>query len=492
MKKLIILILSLFSLVPVFSQKGYEIKVKIHGFKDTSIILGHHFAKSMYPDDTVRLDKNGVGVFKGKTPLPQGMYIVFLPSKNYFDIIVGDNQVFEVENDTADLFKNIKFKNSPDNQLFYDYQFFLMKKREEVRKLQEARKNAKTEEEKTKIAAQIAAIDTEVKAFKEKATTQNPNSFIAKFIKATQDIEVPEPPKDAQGRITDSLFQYRYYRTHYFDNFDISDGRLLRTPLYEDKIMTYIEKVIPQFIDTINKEVDFLIEKSRTSPELFRYMLVTLFNHYGKSQIMGFDGIALHIGEKYYVKEATWADTAYIKKLKKQIEEKSPTLIGKIAPNIELIEVPVEHFMHAADDTSQKRAVHNLGPVFNLKMINKDFTILYFWDVDCGHCKKETPLMRDVYKRLKDKNVELVSVCLVFSEENKIKWVNFVNENQLYDWKNAFYPYSIKFKELYDIQSAPQLFILDKNKKIIAKRISPEQCEEIINHEIGLAKKKKQ
>jgi thiol-disulfide isomerase/thioredoxin len=237
------------------------------------------------------------------------------------------------------------------------------------------------------------------------------------------------------------------------------------------------------------KEVDFLIAKSRTSPELFRYMLVSLFNLYGKSQIMGFDGIALYIGEKYYLKEATWADTTYIRKLKKQIVERTPTLIGKIAPDIDLISVPLEHFMNAAEDTAEKKNVY-VGSTFNLHSVKNDFTILYFWDVDCGHCKKETPVMRDVYKKLKDKNVTLIAVSLVFSRESKEKWVNFVNENQLYDWINAFYPYSIKYKELYDIQSTPQLFILDKNKKIIAKRIGPEQCEEIINHEIEMNKKK--
>jgi thiol-disulfide isomerase/thioredoxin len=219
-------------------------------------------------------------------------------------------------------------------------------------------------------------------------------------------------------------------------------------------------------------------------------MLVTLFNHYGKSQIMGFDAIALHIGDAYYVKEATWADTTFISKLKKQIAEKSPTIIGKTAPNIELISIPSEHFIYSADDTAQKRNVY-VGSLFNLQMLKNDFTVLYFWDIDCGHCKKETPIMYEEFKKLKDKNVGVISVSLVFSREGKEKWVNYINEHQMYDWVNAFYPYSIKFKELYDIQSTPQLFLLDKNLKIIAKRIGPEQCTEIINHEIELAKKRK-
>jgi hypothetical protein len=68
--------------------------------------------------------------------------------------------------------------------------------------------------------------------------------------------------------------------------------------------------------------------------------------------------------------------------------------------------------------------------------------------------------------------------------EAKVKWVDYVNEHHLYDWVNAFYPFSIKFKELYNVVSTPSIFILDKNRRIIAKRIGPEQCEEIINFEL--------
>ena len=112
----------LFAFQFVSLADGYEIRVKINGIKDTNIILGHHFAGAMYPDDTVKVDKNGIGIFKGKKTLPQGMYIIFLPSKNYFDIIIGENQKYSVENDTSNLFKKIKFSGSKENQIFFEYQ----------------------------------------------------------------------------------------------------------------------------------------------------------------------------------------------------------------------------------------------------------------------------------------------------------------------------------------------------------------------------------
>jgi len=264
----------------------------------------------------------------------------------------------------------------------------------------------------------------------------------------------------------------------------------LRTPLYEDKILTYLDKVVPQTPDSINPQIDMLIAKSRTSPDLFKYVLVTLFNHYGQSQIMGFDAIALYIADKYYLKEATWSDSAYMAKLKGQVLKNYPLVLGKTAPDVQLVNVPTEHFMAAADSLPMKKNPY-VGNFFKLSDIKSDYIILFFWEADCGHCKKATPLMYDSYKKLKAKGVEIIAISTLFGEDGKVKWIDFVNEHKLYDWINAWNPYDYKFKEEYDVTSTPTIYILDKNKKIIAKRIGAEQCEEIIDHYIEVSKKKK-
>ncbi len=483
MKKIIILfsIQILFSLSVLQAQKGHEIKVKIIPFKDTTVILGHHFAGSMYPDDTIRLDKNSNGVFKGNEPLPQGMYLVFLPNKSYFDVMIGENQHFSVETDTSDLFRKTKFTKSEENTAFYNYQYFLSDKRKEANEWVEKRKNATTEAEKKVCTEKLKVLDSEVKAFIEKSINTNPGSMFAAFAKATKEVEVPDPPRDTHGNIIDSAFQYKYYRSHYFDNFDIADVRLLRTPLYENKVKTYIEKVVPQIPDSIYPEVDMLIAKSRTSPELFRYMLVTLFNLYGQSQIMGFDAIALYIGEKYYIKEATWADTAYIKKLKDQIAIRTPLNIGKVAPDIRLVNVPNQHFIEAKDSVQLKKNPY-IGNFFNLSEVKGKFIVLAFWESDCGHCKKTIPELHKVYQKIKDKGLVVVSVHMLGGEEGKEKWVNFVNEHKLTDWINAWNPYDYAYKKSFDITSTPVIFVLDNDHKIIAKRIGTEQIEDFITH----------
>ena len=39
-----------------------------------------------------------------------------------------------------------------------------------------------------------------------------PNTFMSKIIRTMQEPEIPEAPKDANGIVTDSSFQFRYYK----------------------------------------------------------------------------------------------------------------------------------------------------------------------------------------------------------------------------------------------------------------------------------------
>ncbi len=240
--------------------------------------------------------------------------------------------------------------------------------------------------------------------------------------------------------------------------------------------------------DSIIPEVDFIIEKSMSDSTLFRYVLVTLFNHYGKSNIMGMDAVQMHIAEKYYLTRSWWSDSAFISDLRERVEKTTPLLIGKTAPDIDLMSVPADHFAKAAQDTALKRYPH-VGSRIMLHDIHSDFTVLAFWEADCGHCKTAIPELHKLYKEsLKNYSVSVIAISTLFGEDGKEQWADFVNEYQLYDWINAWNPYSYEYKLKFDILSTPTIYLLDKDKKIIAKKISPEQVVEIITSLINSKK----
>src|SRR4051812_46589673 len=85
------------------ASDGHEIKLKINGVRDTIIYFGNHFGDKQYVSDTLKVDHEGNAVAKGDEKLEGGNYLVVLPSKNYFEIIVND-QKFSIETDTADFY----------------------------------------------------------------------------------------------------------------------------------------------------------------------------------------------------------------------------------------------------------------------------------------------------------------------------------------------------------------------------------------------------
>jgi thiol-disulfide isomerase/thioredoxin len=462
-------------------NNGHRIKIKINNLKESQVILGHHFANNLLPDDTAKLNSKGMGEFTGKAALKPGMYFVFLPNKSYFDIMVGEKQSFSIENDTFEYVNRFKSEGSLENQAFYEYQKYISEKNQVAKGIQEKIKTALTDSEKKELRDQMVKIDKEVKEHIKQIIQQNPDLFFSTFLKATVEVEVPDFPRDEHGKVKDSLFQYKYYRAHYFDNFDFTNSNLLRTPIYEGKFKPYFEKIIPQIPDSIIKEVDMLLTGARKDPDVFRYVLVTLFNTYASSQIMGMDKVFYYIAEKYYVPEATWSSKDFLDKLKVQIKEKKPLLIGNIAPDIQLVDVPAQHFVQAADDTAARRNPY-VGSFFNLSDVKAKYTVLFFWDTDCGHCQKAMPVLHDIYERVKDKGVKVIAVHILGGVEGKEKWVKYINEHNYLDWINAWNPYDFGYKEKYDVKTTPVLFLLDENKKIIAKQISPEQTEDILKY----------
>ena len=466
----------------VFSQQGYEIEVKIPSLKDSTIILAHYNGKegSFFPDDTVKLNSKGIGVFEGWKPLTGGMYIIYLPTKHYFDFFMGDQQRFKIEADTVDLVKGIKFQGSNDNELFYEYRKIMNSRNEIASK----KSNSSSGTKRDSLTKALDDINREMLTFINRVYKDKSKLYFSTWLKSLQEIEVPDYPRNAEGNVTDSAFRYNFWHKHYFDNFPIADSRLLRTPFYEEKVKYYLEKVIPQHPDSINNEIDWVMSKAKGNDEIFRYLLGMLYNHYASlaNQIVGMDGVFVYFAEKYYLPYATWIDDKFKESLQKTIARVKPNLIGNVAPDIALVEVPTDHFLVAQKDTAVKSSMQ-FGNILNIKNIKAKYLIVIFWEYDCGHCKKEIPLLYDsIYPRLKDKGVKILAIHTISGIDDKRKWVDFVNDHKMYDFINAV-PYSNDYRDLYNVYSTPTIYLLDENKKIIFKRIGVEQIEGILNNE---------
>jgi len=509
MKKLILVVLIQIATIQLFSQ-GYKIEIKIKGIKNQQVILGVHKGENLIPVDTTQTDANSYGIFKKNKKLTPGMYLIYLPNRTYFDVIIGDDQTFLIENDTTNLYKNLKISNSIEGEIFVDYQKFLMEQTEKMNKLNEQYKTEKDETKKKEIEEQMNKISQNYEEKYNSIVNQHPEMFFTKFLKATRDIKVPT-------EITDRTQQYYYYKNHYFDNFDLSDISLLYTPIYDNKIDTYFDKVEAPVPDSINRAIDFMLNKAQANSDLYQYLLIKLYNKYAKSQLMISENIFVHIAD-IYVEKATWSPDSFRNELKTKIIRKKNCLIGNTAQNMKLfvlpndtlkineLRLPLEEMKNKGLEIEKDKTrtfdqklpelsaliaefLSHFPTDTELKNVQAKYIILWFISPTCSHCIEETPKFYDQFNKvLKDKGVIVLSILLEANTDNwnsfsdtYSKWFDFIIKHKMLakGWYNLSNPFdNYRFK--YDISSSPVLYLLDKDKKIIAKRIGYDQAVEII------------
>ena len=458
-----------------FNQKkndGYKISGEISGLQDSSVILAYYFGGKQYATDTANVI-NGKFVFKGDKKLKGGMYLIVLPDQQYFDIIVSE-QEFSFSTNISDLVGSMQFKNSIENPPFYEYLNFIVKMQNDVMPLRKKLESASNEDKK-EIQSEINKIDNKVKFYRDSFVKKNKKLFFSNVVNATTEIEIPKSPLDSLGN-PDQTFPYRYYKKHFWDNMNFSDERMLRTPIFFSKMEQYFEKLTPKHPDSIIISADVLTELSRSNSEIFKYVVSHITSTYERSKIMGMDAVFVHMVEKYYItKQCDWIDEKQLEKIVDRAEKIAPNLIGKTSPE----------FITAYGTPFMKDLNNN---IYTIQEIKAKYTVLIFFGPTCGHCKKEIPKVKNILDSLIVTGIDIKTMA-VATEFDKKEWGKFIKDQKIEDWinvadinhdKEGNPVASSDWRDKYDIYSTPVIYLLDKEKKILAKRLSYKQLGDII------------
>ena len=451
----------------------HDFTFRVNGISDTTVYLANYYGGKMYYNDTTVADAKGVIHFKGKETKPGGIYAVVFPdNKTYFEVVVNEPKI-EMTTTFIDPVANMIVNESEENKAFYTYMKFVTATQKKLMGLSKEKEETKNEKEKEKITAEIKQEQELAETFKAAYLEKNKDLFAAKVLRTSDDVNVPEF-KDAEGKMEDEK-RYIYYKAHFLDNVDLTDDRLLRTPVLNQKIATYVEKLTPQVPDSICASVQYLTSKTSDTSLIYKFIVQYATNTYEKSDIMGMDAVFVCIAENYYSNgKAYWLEEDKTKEIVDMYNVRKNLIVGKKAENIILMDVD-----------SNWRSMYD---------IKSKYTVLIFWDPNCGHCKKEMPKLKEFYTDWKSKGVEVYSVSTEFDNKD---WPKYIKEKG-YTWidvsdnpeinKNA-YKYiqegkttlnSLNFRDYWDIFSTPQFYLLDENKVIIAKKINAEQLPDFI------------
>lgn len=462
MKKL----LTLYSVLLFFSfaqaQEGYQIDFKINGLSDTTIYLGNFFGESTYLKDTARVDSKGEFSFSGKKQLEEGVYFLVLNKTRLFDLMVSNDQHFRMETTHPEYVLNMKVTGNKENEVFFENLLFNSARNEEAQPFVAVLKDS-TSTEATKATAKenLDKINDKVISYQESILKEHPKSLMARIIRANKRIDIPEAPLLPNGKV-DSTFSYRYYKAHYWDNFDVSDPAMLRLsePMYRKKVEDYLDRLFIQHPDTLTRAIYNLADKAKDNKDTYKYMVWTVTIKYQNPEIMGLDEVFVNIYDKYFASGEMdyWANEQLKNNLKERADQLRLSLVGKQAPNLIML-----------DENLKAQSLHNLK--------NK-YTIIYFYDPDCGHCKKETPKL----KAFTDKTAFDVGVYAVSADTSMAKMKKYIADMSMDEWVTVNGPrtYTEHYQKLYDAFTTPTIYILDDRKTIIAKKIPAERLEDFL------------
>ena len=443
-----------------FAQ-GYRIEATLKGIKDSSCILGHYYNETQFvAKDTAKADGQGRMVFEGNKSLPGGLYLIVLPGKSrYIQLVMsGKENNFSIETDTANVVRAMKVKGSEENRIFYDFQNKIGEIVESMDVLNREKKTKTDPASAALIARKIEEKQQEFKKYRTDFLAKHQGTFTAELLKQSIEPEIPPAPKLPNGK-QDSVWIFNYYKAHYWDNFNFADDRLLRTPFTQPKLERYMKQLVVQQPDSIIKEADYLVRKASASKDMKTYFIYNITNEYETTKVVGTEGVFVHMAEKYYLTGEMDISDDGRKKIKERVASMKPLLVNKIIPDLIL------------SDTLRK-------PI-SIHSIKADYTVVVFYSPSCGHCKESAPKLKDFYDKNKATGVKVLAVA---TEQSPEEWKKFIHTYHLEDMLHGYdYNGRVNYYHDYDVVSTPTVYVLDKNKRIIARKMPVEQLDDFYN-----------
>ena len=462
-KAALLLLLAAVVAFPAQARKkklGYQITLTINYGADTMMYLGNYFAKGNQVVDTAYRDRKGRFVFSGKDTLPEGLYFFANPRGNYVEFVVyHEKPFFTFETDQRDWTQNIKVKGSPQNDFLFRFNRL------------DAQVTADLMEHEAKLDSAAFVRYRykkllELDSVKLALIQQYPDMFLSKMMMA--DKEVVPPIVNERGDTLTMDQRRQYYLEHYFDNIPLEENAIIRTPkaIFYDNVMNFYDNVLnftpPQ---VIIQYMDPMLERAKKAPDVFQYLVMTLTQKYLQSNVMIYDEVYVHLVKKYYASgDNFWSSPSSIDKEVARANKWERLLVGREAPELILFDtLHIPHSLHA---------------------FPHKWKLLVFWSPNCGHCKHIIPAVYKVFEKYTmEYDIGAFTIMSDPDDKTRLEWKKFMVEHGMnspawlsLDGGEA----NVDWHDVYDIVTTPQIYLIDENNIIQAKKLGEGTIENVI------------
>ncbi len=286
-----------------------------------------------------------------------------------------------------------------------------------------------------------------------------PNTLTAKFIELTR-LNFPT----YTGTINEMKIQrQQFFDKEYLKGFDAKPELMFMSKAGIDWLDLYTLRSsnrgdVPKATERATKILEQLILQRKP---MYEYYLNYLLNSYPKLTTFGIDGTMLTMHKAYIDSgKAPHIKSEDLTRFKTIADNIERLQVGKTLPDVRLYK-------------------QDLSP-YNFTDTKTKYSLIMFWSPDCGHCKKELPLIRSLGDKMKNIGIQVHTVCAKRGEQTPSCYDYLKKENYPLDWINLGDPQNLsRFTTIYDITSFPVIYLIkNDNQEILMRRRGEIQEEE--------------
>ena len=444
------------------STDSVYIEAFLEGIPAGSAKLVGMWGDQNYLADSAVVDASGHLIYRRQKLLPAGYYTFLLPGMKNLVFLVDKDQRMTIRAKAADIVGTFQVEGSINTQLFYETIHYQSAQDPELLKVTgELNKAVPNSPEYTQAKQRQTELLEARKTYLDGIFKKYPNEFFTKFKIAGQNpdfVEFKKPNGD-----TDTIRQLIYYRDRFWDNVDFNDDRLLNTPVIGNKLKRYIKELTPQNPDSLIKVSDALIRKVINNRQYFKYFTnwIALQYENTKTKVMDGEAVYVHIIKNFFTPElAWWEDPKNLPPLQKHVWEMEASLLGRKGPDVQ-----------ASDANGQVRSIYEkTAPII----------VVFMYSPDCEHCQKDAAEIEAIYKRWKDRGVDFYGIAVSTTDA---EWKKFIKEKG-FTFTNVYDPSNRAIYAKYFVDITPELYVLNKDRTIIAKNLQASQLETIFEREL--------
>ncbi|MFC2100387.1 thioredoxin-like domain-containing protein [Bacteroidota bacterium] len=425
-------------------NQDYIIKGKINDLPDQKIYFSSFHGDKNIKIDTITTSKEGSFEYHIPSKLPTGMYRINMLFDQKFELILnGENIVFETSfNDPSG---KMVISESEENAVYYNFLQLDNNLQLKLELLTPIIDFYPDDDDFFKKSQRHYEEMQETYSKKVEHLIMEHNHTLASRIAM-----IARTPRLPASLKTEQRMDY--LKAHFFDHTDFTDSALIKSNAYINKAIDYLtlyanpnftkEQLEKQYI----KAIDIILSYAVVCNEVYDFLLEYFVNGFEK---YNFELVLDHISLNYSPSNKC-ENKERKSQLEKRLESYQKLVRGNKVPEI--------------ISKDQER-----NPII-LSELKSNYTLVVFWATWCPHCKSLLPEIKKSCDILSADEIKILAVSLDTLQNDWLSFIksftgNWVHCSDLKGWNS-------KAADDYSIYATPTMFLLDINKKILAKPVT--------------------